>query len=325
MAVKVTYGYNPTQTGDRRYSIVESYWLPNVTDLTGGPGGATDNACIALANARLGLCAANIQLQSIRQSLFTLDPSGRPIAARQRNRIIVPGQAQSSGRTVSSSALQVSGAFSLLNSDQPKAAVLCFLDGQAPNQGVSNVGTLYLAGIPDDIIQMGANGTPAVNAVAGWSNAWTSFLGVLNKNGFAFLGTMRPPTTGPVPILRWANEAAGSFRLMFTISANLFTVGQKIHVRGVRMNAPRTPTPMGKWKIDAVAGPDASNNYTYTLKNSQGFTSSQIVTDGTVESDTKTFYSYLGTGTPMRATTRKRGATYGAARGRSRPRPRPLV
>lgn len=327
-AVKFTLGFAPTLTGDKRYSWTESHWLPGTSnaDLS-----TYDTKAVNLANARLGLCASNVQLLSVRLSLFNIDVNGRPLAARQRNRILVPGDTAVSGRVQQNKGLNAQGAIATnpltstpVYCDQPKSCVQCFLDGQIAGGGGLGTGTLFLAGVPDDIIQTGPGGTPDVNAVPGWNGAWIAFLNELKNDGFAFLGTTQPPSKGPIPILRWANEAASPFRLMFTIGANTFNVGDKVHIRRVRALVAKGQTGNGIWKIDATAGPDALGNFTYTLKNTGGLTAS-YASDGTAESVTQSFFTYLGTGTPQRATTRKRGATYGAARGKSRPRQRQLA
>ncbi len=327
MSVRVTFGFNPTGTGDRRFAFTNSFWLPNQssTDLS-----QNDTVCVNLANRLLAMMASNVNLISVRMSYFTVDPgTGRPIASRQRNRILVPGQTNMSN-AVSISTLSYQGAYSLLWSDQAKGCVQCAIDGLigAPGSQIKGNSTMYLAGIPDDLIKLGSGGTLSFASIPGWSDAWQAFLSQLYKDQWGFLGLQRPPTKGPANIIRWTQEAPGTqLRLMYTLSqANQFgSPGDKVHVRRVRMTVPRAPTPNGIWRIDAVAGPDASNNYTYTLQNTSGFVATQIATPGTVESVTQGFYMYAGTGQPLRATTRKRGATYGAARGKSRPRPRQLA
>lgn len=328
MPIKVTLGLVPSLTGDRRFSWTESYWLPNAS----GFASTVDATCANLALARLGLCASNVQLLSIRQSLFQLDSTfGQLYATRQRNRIQVPA-AQVTGTILNGVVTDVNPVGTMAGyCDQAKACVQVALDGQVTGGGPVSADTKYVAGIPDALIQTGPGGTLIFSAVPGWNDRFAQYMEALQAGGFAFYGIRNPPSPLPKNIISWVNEAAAPNRLILTVGSQLqanatpLVAGNKVHVRGIRNNVSRTPRAVGIWRVAAVAGPDASGNYSYTLANSSGFTASDILTPGTAESVTNVYFTYIGTGTPLRATAHKRGATYGASRGRSRARPRQLA
>lgn len=204
----------------------------------------------------------------------------------------------------------------LENSDQPNSAVLVRINTNALPKN------LYLSLIPDDIIGTRFSNPPNVDFSANpaWIAAFTAWWGGPNPSSASLCGgrwgnLQKTPTNKQVavpivPAAPWAAYAA--LQLGGALAG---VTGSKILVKGFRRINPRLPGLSGVYKILQVL----SGN-TYVLANTQA---AQVAN---VQPEPGQAYDLAYTVTPyisatiVKGTTRKRGGSYGAPRGRSRTR-----
>jgi len=300
-----------TSVGPKLVAGSETHWyLPGVVSL--------ENAiipAIVMANKRVELLAGNCSLLMIRMS----DDAVRGDSAR----VLPDNQPHGQMALMSSSTIPKT-----ITCDQPNSVVL--VRGRNTATTKKN---LFLMGIPDQVIRTQPAG-PDLDVVNTWRQRWNTFrdhmIGALAGIGGAlaplwgFRARSLSDETGRKEIVNWTQSAGAPPNLILHIPTGQLNVavGKLLQVRNVKMLIPGTPRPTGMWRVHAKTV--SAGNDLFELRSTSGYDAAAIDEPGTAEPVTYSYFPYTSLTTEGQ-TTRKRGVSSAAARGKSSRRTRRLV
>jgi hypothetical protein len=189
-------------------------------------------------------------------------------------------------------------------------------------QGAGATKNLYLAGIPDDIVQYLPGTHGGYNPTGAFTSAINSYLSVLTASvgaaTWGFRSRLPQPFTNVLGVQSQAgyNNNAG----VVTATNPGVLVGQEAYLKGFRVINPRVPNLAGAYQVIAVIPPGSGNpNWITVLGETGNVEGTNFEVYGYIQLLAFTYIQYVN-GVVKRATHRKRGGSYGRPRGRSRVR-----
>jgi hypothetical protein len=189
-------------------------------------------------------------------------------------------------------------------------------------QGVGATKNLYLAGVPDDIIQYLPGTVGGYNPTGAFSAALLSYLSVLTGGTAGATWGFRSRSPQPFTNVLGVGTQAG-----YNNNAGVSTAtnpgippGSEAYLKGFRTINPRVPNLSGAYQVIAVIPPGSGNpNWVTVLGETGNVQGSNFEALGYIQPLVFTYIKYVN-GVAVRATHRKRGGSYGLPRGRSRVR-----
>jgi len=198
------------------------------------------------------------------------------------------------------------------SSDRAYSAVLVRMLGSIGNKN------WFLAGVPDSTIQTGPLNRRGISlgGSPGWLARFTAFMSFLTSgNAFGFRSRT---ADGQIQAQGLVTNAAFPAMIGVVTAVTLgLNVGQSVLVKGWRRNNARLGPLTGGYVIGGVLPPTTpATNWTYFLLNTAAVNPTNFLGLGTIGPLSFQFIPYEGF-EPIKAVSHKRGASYGAPRGRS--------
>lgn len=291
MTIKVTMAMS---TGN--YSWTETHYALQVLQFYQAVPGA-----IQLCNLRAQLLGSYATLNSCRLSMVPAN----------RQTYEIPPSNWPTGPTLVDT---IAGG---VNSDQPYSSLMCAL------QSAFSTKNLYLAGIPDGVIQVNPaypNGyEPSGNFANNLDNYMFTLTGLMTSQ--AAWGFRSRLTTGSVPVLSAGSQAGYGNNLgVVTAVDPMIPIGTEAYCTGFKLINTREPNLAGAFKVVGVIQPGSGNpNFTTVLGETGNISPDNFLAFGAIAPLIWQYVPYLRWRV-VRATHRKRGGSYGLPRGRSRVR-----
>jgi hypothetical protein len=255
---------------------------------------AAQSNAVALANARAGMLGGDATIDAVRLSLFA-----------------VPRYVEYLDGSLFSDSGSWSGDTEEYTGNHPNLALLC----RASSSGDQK--NLYLAGFPEAIAQQGTTFKGGYIPNSQFITRFAAFKAAL-LNGFSFparLFTGSQRCSGPLV----QNAQFPGMVGVPTAAAVGLAVGDQAYVYGFRRINTKIGHINGLWQVRGILAGAAPGSVIYFLANTSGVDPNNFFVLGNIVANQHTFENYSDL-VAKKVVSRKRGATLGAPRGRSRTR-----
>jgi hypothetical protein len=279
-----------------RYSWSESHYLIGIDQFATAvtPAGV-------LASARAGCLGVYAKLVAVRLSAV---PANRQVYELPLNDFLQVSQQLSNPAGFNS---------------QADAAFTALMLNLANNSGNKN---LYLAGVPDDIVEFLPSTSNGYRPTANFTTALNQYMSVLTTqvSGFAWGFRSRDPQPHQ-NVIEVGTQAGFGNNAGVTTAANPgVPVGSEAYLKGFKVINPRLPSLAGAYQVIGVIPPGSGNpNWITVLGETGNVEGSNFEALGYIQPLAFTYIPYARWRV-VRVTHRKRGGSFDSPRGRSRVR-----
>lgn len=276
---------------------------------------AANQACSALAVARLSLCGGGVVLRRVTMSLE--ERPGTVLTTGDSTPVILPGQPEGVATEVPVEQV-VPAAKNEIAADIPNTCLLLDVSDESGKYHKK----VYIAGIPDAVIITRPVG-PAIDAAGAWADRYKAYREALTKGGWGWWARrITGAGADPQQVVGFQQDsvAPNNWAVVTTQSGVRFEAHERVQLRGFK-HYPCTPCPwQGIWVIDHVVETTGAVPYRqYFLKNSSGMDPKTVKYPGTIERVAYGFQKAVRFFLVKQAT-RKRGVGWNRPVGRSKPR-----